>query len=725
MKNYKLKPDKDVFKDSELGRSKQFWDNVSKLYGKWIKIGMVLLLLFSYLIVGSVRDQFAALRDSFYHKGFGNVLVLGFHPATLIIFFIFFMIISYLAGKFYNPDHYNEELGVVQADTGEAGTATRLHDSDEKSNTFFSSNGTERKENFLGEDMEHEGIMLSLKPLSGFNGNLLAVGAPGSGKSRCLIIPWIMQTIRRGESAILTDTKADLYGKCKLMAEAHGYTVKFINFDAESISHSDRIDFFLAMSRSDTACEGYAKTIVKNLGSGDEKGFWPLAEQNLLQFVMLYIRHSDDIGYEKSLYGIAQYIIDKTVPDIVADINNLGDPKERPELALCISHGKSWANSSDKVKDDSKGGLSTQFTKLMDSTIHKVTTGESAEYGDLDTEAGDGEAGFRDPGRKPCLYFVNCSAKSDALQYLSALYFDVQIAELMNLAAECGGELPVHVTLLMDEFANVGIIPEWDKKIAVLRSNGIDAIMMVQNIEQLEKNYPDGAANTIMNACTTQILLTTNAGETAKVFHDRAGSMTIVSDSTGSDGQVKKSKTSRDIYTLDEIYRLPADRLLVSVSGTNPIEVKRVDYSRYPMAKELTPINALRYAPKWVRDMDPSMYPIYGITEDMYDMNPVYPKVNLWFPHKDGSGYKLLPAKPFMRDTPKPGMELIEEQYGIKPSPLPRPKKSIFGSKSTEKSKKRADETPPDTNNDDGEVVYMDEDGNIIPPEDLDKYNVL
>ena len=407
------------------------------------------------------------------------------------------------------------------------------------------------------------------------------------------------------------------------------------------------------MTGSDTACESYVQTIMANLGSGDDRSIWPLQEANLLAFAMLFIKNSADM--EHSLHAVAQYLIDHTVDDIKKDVEDLkkkGDSK----FTVCLAHGSAWA-TSDNMAKDSLGGLKVQLVKLMDRAVGKVTSGN------LDD---DDVKDFELPGLEKCIYFINVSPTKDSLQYLSALYFDIQINELMSLGERLGGKLNVPVDIYADEFANIGKLNAWDKKLNTFRSFGISACMVVQGIEQLEDKYGEFAATSIINACSKQILINTNTEKTAQMFVNRSGTGTYVS----IDDEGNQHKMKRETYTLGEVFQINKHgHALIATSGANLIETKLVDYSRNPMAvKEITPINALHYTPDWIKKLEPEEYRLYDINPDDFDdldpENPLkYPKVRLWLPNinKDDN-YDLLPYVPYSMEEPDDGMELIEKE---------------------------------------------------------------
>ena len=112
--NLKIKPSKDFWRDSDVGRQRKLWEEIKKNYGNVIRTVAIVDFIVSYLIVGIIRDWSNGLFDETYQRNILNIFVLGLHPAILIPFLIIAFIAFYIAGKIYNPNTYNEEIGAYQ-----------------------------------------------------------------------------------------------------------------------------------------------------------------------------------------------------------------------------------------------------------------------------------------------------------------------------------------------------------------------------------------------------------------------------------------------------------------------------------------------------------------------------------------------------------------------------------------------------------------------------------
>ena len=593
--------------DSKLGGAMRAVERMWKENKPLLGIVIFGSLLISVLLVGLFITSAAHGFNSEYPITLPNIIGNGFRyiPLGLILWPVIAYIFVRIAAMYKKDSHYDAIRDVEVHDSKQLGSATGIRDGQEKDELFEKSNRFETKENIYGRDLEHPNQLLALnRSILGINRYILVLGYPGCGKSRCWVIPNLFQIIRRGESCIVTDTKASIYGLMKMVAEAHGYVTKFINFDAKSMAHSDAVNLFAPATRSDLDCLSFAKAVVDNLGEAHETGYWPKAEMNLLTACMLLVKN--DSTREKSLPEVARLLNNNDTNTLMSEF--LDKAVEGSVMTGCANN---WIHSGDRARDDGRSGLAMDFTRLLDPTISAVISND--------------EVDLTLPGKQKCMYFVNLSDQDRSLDFLSALFFQELISELENVADKNKKQcLDVPVTLLFEEFANIGRLPNWSETMNTIRSRGITPIMILQCLEQLAKNYPTDA-KAIQGACATQVLLGTNLEETATYFSRRSGKQTVTTGSTSTKKNVgdplnvretvniSEGMSARDLYTLDEIYRIRSPRELVVVSGFNVCEMERVDMSLHPMMAEVRKIDARCHFPEWVKRLDPAEYPAYGI----------------------------------------------------------------------------------------------------------------
>ena len=607
--------------DSKLGIA---WRNLKRL---WVEnraiiiIDFILMFVLALLGVGFISSYIGKGRREIYDVTFGTCVGYGFNHIFLTLLatlFLFYLSLRFLA-KFNQDSNYDEVRGYNEAARKEMGSATRMKDGPEKEKTFCSSHAFESTDIILGRDIDHPDQLLSMNPKQyGQNMNVLIVGYPGGGKTRSHVVPTLFQLIRKGESCICTDSKASIYGTVAHVAKLHGYKTCFINFDPKTIAHSDSVNLFTVATKNDVACLNFCEAVVANIsGSAPNKSgedYWAKAEKNLLSAVMLLIKQDKNCPH--TLGEVARKLNNSTVDALVAEFNIAKTSSgEGSQLAACANN---WINTSEKARADALSGLAMDFTKLINPVIDKVTGTEGVD--------------LALPGKEKCMYFVNLSDTDRSLDFLTALFFEEIINELKDQADNNESQvLDIPTTILFEEFANIGKIPSWEKKMSTLRSRLIKPIMILQSLEQLAQVYGEQEGQIISNACAIQVLLGTNSEPTASYYSKRSGVTEIITQSARADNATTPSDQlklitsehamiahkERYVYNLDEIYRLQHPKELVFISQRNVCEMERLDMSAHPMMKEVIQIRALYHMPKWVEDLDEAEWDDYEIRAEM------------------------------------------------------------------------------------------------------------
>lgn len=499
----------------------------------------------------------------------------------------------------YKPEVVDEERRYTRSTEGEYGTACKMT-KEEAEETFDIGNYSEILGNILGRDEHVRDKLFSHRMTYGINGNVLIIGAPGSGKSRCFAIPMIMQMIRRGESIIITDPKGELYNYTSLMAKAHGYTVKIINFNPKFMLHSDSCAYMSVIGDDDLMAMSFAETIIRNSTNELKEDFWDKQEKGFLTAELLKISNDPTLTTpeQKSLATVYKDIVEHTVDELVETFESPRMNWDHPAKGF----GMNFNTSDSQVQGNVKGGLATRLGTLNNKLVQKVTS-----YPDID---------FTLPGREKCIYYVACSDQDKTMQFYMALFFSLLYQELVNFAdMQENGKLPIVVNMMLDEFRNIGKIGEFPQKLATVRGRGINTQIIIQDLGQLQIMYPENEWESIINCCSLMVCLATNSQLTADYLSKRSGIETIVDESlsfpsgaldvarTHMNCRVMEKKGKRTSLNMDEICRLKYDDVLIVPSGHNAIVLKKVDFSEHPMCKEMKKCNSKYHMPLWVRDI--------------------------------------------------------------------------------------------------------------------------
>lgn len=496
----------------------------------------------------------------------------------------------------YKPEEFDPEKKVRLATEDIYGDA-RLANIDERHDMFEYGNYRTQKGNIVGRDPD-TGELLSIRVARGMNGNIVVFGSPGSGKTTGLVINTIMQSLRRGESLIVTDPKGENYAKTANMWRAHGATVKAIVFAPQIMTHSDAADFMKVVGKNDLKANSLAKTIIDNavvVPNGGKRDFWSDSEEGLLSaLILLHMTGGEQYG--KTLGDLYKYLVEHDTADLADTFDNL--TWDSPAKGS----GMNFASGTDTIKSSTKASLGLHIKTLNNKILQKV--------------CGTDEVDFTLPGREQCIYYVIASDHDSSLMFYQSTFFTLLFQELTDYADYSTTEqrLPVKVTFLLDEFKNIGKIPNFVEYLSTLRGRGMDIIIILQNLGQLMQMYPDEEYTSILDDCSTHLLLRTNdIINTAKYFEGRSGIMSIITRAdrfftNRMDAMEMHLKTQatdtynkRNTLNADQVIRMKNSDLLIATSGHNIAKVKKAYYFSHPMCKELRDTNILHHVPEWMK----------------------------------------------------------------------------------------------------------------------------
>lgn len=438
--------------------------------------------------------------------------------------------------------------------------------------------------------------VVSLPVNAKINKHTAIYGASGTGKSRCFVRPQILQCVAREESVIITDPKGEIYADTAEFMRKQGYDVKMFNL--VDPQYSDSWNCLAEISSNPDNVELMAQTfvevIVKNTSGAKPDHFWDNAEANLLKALALYIALDDTRTDTQKTIGAAYEMLtnnDDKKLNAMFDKLPLGHPARQPYSI--------YKKAGDTVRGNVIIGLGARLQVFQSEIIRRITT-----YSEIDLEG---------PAIRKSAYFVIMSDQDSTLDFLSSLFFSFLFIRLVRYADVKGtnGACDVPVNFILDEFPNIGSIPDFTKKLSTIRSRDLRVAVIFQNIAQLQNRYPDGLWEEIIGNCDTQLFLGCTDQTTAKFISERTGEITI---EVNSDQLVKKSiamvqnipeyrSTSsvgkRFLLTPDEVMRLPNTECLVILRGQKPAKFKKFDYSKHPGADNFEHAYIRDYVPQW------------------------------------------------------------------------------------------------------------------------------
>lgn len=424
------------------------------------------------------------------------------------------------------------------------------------------------------------------------NRHLLIFGASGTMKSRAVIRPYLIQSVKRQESVIVTDSKSELYNDMAGYFIDNGYEVKVFNL--VDPRHSDSWNCMADLQQDTLLAQVLSDVIISNTSGERGDHFWDNGESNLLKALVLYVDHTTAFGAERrNLPEVYRFLTQTNEKQLSALFDKL--PIEHPARAPY----NLFRQSSDTVRSGILLGLGTRLQTLQSEQVKRILS-----RSDIDLTA---------PAKRKCAYFVILDDQNSTMNFLSSLFFSFLFIRLTRLAdSSPGGRCPVPVNFVLDEFANIGTIGgnngrDFARSAATLRSRSVALVLALQSLPQLQNRYGNNLWAEILGCCDTQLMLGCSDDVTATYVSTRSGDMTIDVNSTMTTRQTfavaqvipqyrySEGLGKRRLLTPDEVLRLPHDEMLVALRGQKMLRLKKLDYTRLSAAKRLRPCSILDY----------------------------------------------------------------------------------------------------------------------------------
>ena len=429
-----------------------------------------------------------------------------------------------------------------------------------------------------------ERLMMSGRPSSpkyARNKNILVIGGSGSGKTRFFVKPNLMQM---HSSYVVTDPKGTVLIECGKLLQRGGYKIKVLN--TINFKKSMKYNPF-AYLRSEKDILKLVNTIIANTkGDGEKSGedFWVKAEKLYYTALIGYIWYEAP-DEEKNFTTLLEMINASEAREDDEDFKNPVDLmferlEEKDPEHFAVKQYKKYKLAAGKT---AKSILISCGARLAPFDIRELRELMETDEMELDT-LGD---------RKTAL-FVIISDTDDTFNFVVSILY----TQLFNLLCDkaddvYGGRLPVHVRCLLDEFANIGQIPKFEKLIATMRSREISASIILQSQSQLKAIYKDNA-DTIVGNCDTTLFLGGKEKTTLKEISEILGKETIDSFNTSETRGRELShglnyqKLGKELMTQDEIAVMDGGKCILQLRGVRPFFSDKYDITKHPKYKYLS-----------------------------------------------------------------------------------------------------------------------------------------
>ena len=554
---------------------------------KFVKAGGTKLLLkvFPYLLFGYFGNKMAyAYRvteaPDFFNKLMGSLSNLGpafenilpsFNLADLLfgaVFGVGMRLVVYFKSKNAKKFRKGEEYG--SARWGNAKDIEPYMDLNDPENNVILT--------------QTEGLIMNGKPKGpkyARNKNILVIGGSGSGKTRFFVKPNLMQL---HSSYVVTDPKGTVLLEVGQMLYDAGYEIKVLN--TINFKKSMHYNPFAYIHSEKDILKLVNTLIVNTKGEGQQatEDFWVKAEKLLYQAYIGYIYY-ECVKEEQNFITLI-------------DMINASETRE---------HNENFKNAIDLIFEELEADEPDHFA-VKQYKKYKLAAGKTAksiliscgarlapfdikELRDL-TEYDEME--LDKIGERKTAMFMIMSDTDGTFNFILAM----MQSQMFNLLCECAddlhnGKLPVHVRFLLDEFANIGQIPQFDKLIATIRSREISASIILQSKSQLKAIYKDNA-DTIEGNCDTTLFLGGKEKTTLKEMSEILGKETIdlynTSDTRGNSPSygLNYQKTGKELMSQDEIAVMDGGKCIMQLRGVRPFFSDKFDITKHKRYKELS-----------------------------------------------------------------------------------------------------------------------------------------
>lgn len=486
----------------------------------------------------------------------GQEEILGGIIGIICILFIYIY-------KKYDRKNYKEQKEHGSASWGESKDIIKVVDKREENNKIFT----------------HSEKMSTNTRQTFKNNNTIVIGGSGSGKTRFFVKPNIMQM---NSSFVITDPKGELLNSCGKMLEDNNYVIKVFNLI--DFLDSDKYNFFNYI-RDEKDILKITNNIIVNTNSQNNKNagdFWEKAESALMQALFSYVFY-EGIEEERNI-------------ETVMKLLRLAEVKEDDE---------DFKSPLDILFDDLKKENPNHFaTKQYD--IFKLAAGRTAksilvsvgvrlapfnikEVSDL---VNSDTLELEKMGDRKTALFIIIPDSDTTVNFISAIMYQ-QLFDILFYRADYlyNGALPYSVTFMLDEFANIGQIPNLEIYVSTMRSRKISVNIILQNLTQLKTLYKN-SWETITGNCDSLLFLGGKELSTLKYISEMIGKTTIdyrtISESKGINGSysIGNQIIARDLITADEIGLINVDECILSIRGIKPFLSKKYNiekHKNYPL----------------------------------------------------------------------------------------------------------------------------------------------
>ncbi len=409
------------------------------------------------------------------------------------------------------------------------------------------------------------------------NKNILIVGGSGSGKTRFVLKPNLLQM---HSSYVVTDPKGSIVNECGLALLKHGYRIKIFNtINFHKSMHYNPFSYI----REEKDILKMVTTLIANT-KGEGKGgddFWLKAETLLYCALIGYIHYvapEEERNFSTLLEMLNAMEVREDDEDFKNPVDLMFDElEEKDPEHFAVRQYKKYKLAAGKTAKSILVSCGARLAAFDIKELREITSYDELELDKIGDE-------------KTALFLIMSDTDATFNFLISMVY-----TQMFNLLCEkaddvYGGRLPVHVRCLIDEAANIGQIPNLEKLVATIRSREISACLVLQAKSQLKSIYKDNA-ETIIGNMDSQIFLGGSEKTTLKDLNEILGKETIDTYNTGETRGQSKSynlnyqKLGHELMSMDQLAVMDGSKCIVQVRGVRPFFSDKYDLTQHPNYK--------------------------------------------------------------------------------------------------------------------------------------------
>ena len=447
------------------------------------------------------------------------------------------------------------------------------------------------------------------------NNNILVIGGSGTGKTYRFVKPLIMQ---QSSSFIITDPKGEVSRDTLPFLKQSGYEVKVLNLlNEDEMMKSSHFNPFLYI-QSEVDVIKLITNLISNTtpkGSTTQDPFWEKAESMLLQALFYYvwlegvpagISECKTVLGEDDRAAILDLIHDPKVEKVhnvraVMELLKFAEFKEDPRTgAKMDSTLDVIMRELEKQHPNHKAVLN--YNKVMRGaadTVRSIIISANARLAPVQSEAvlqilDDDEIDIPLIGTRKTAVYCVIPDNDKTYNFLIGILYSMMFQQLYYEADFVhNGSLPVHVTFLLDEFANVALPDDYLSLLSTMRSRYISSVIIIQDLSQIKTLFKDGQHEQIQANCDVTVYLGGNGPNTQKELSELMGKATIDKKTSGETLGKQGNSTrnydvlGRELMFPDELRKMDGRKCILFIRGFDPVLDDKIESRKHPLWNQM------------------------------------------------------------------------------------------------------------------------------------------